>query len=345
MTALSNAQKASQLSRRPRGVLAMSQTVRADVFSTTELVDRLTRLVDVDPDLVVDDFSGADLSEVEVLITGWGCPPIEESVLVRAPNLRAVVHTAGTVKEIVSAACWERGITVTSATEANAMPVAEYTLAAILFAQKRVLEMAQTYRELRSPVHWTAEFPDAGNYQRTIGIVGASRIGRRVLELLAPFDFEVLVSDPYVTEPEARALGARLVDLDELLDLSDTVSLHAPSLPETHHMVDRRRLRRLRDGATLINTARGSLIDTDALVDELSSGRVFAVLDVTEPEVLPPSSPLYDLPNVLLTPHIAGSIGRELERLATRALDELQRYANGAPFAYPVLPDQLSRSA
>lgn len=345
MTPVSDEQATSRLLRRPHAVLAMSRAAKSDLFSAPELVDRLTQLVDIDPDLVVDDLSAADLADVEVLITGWGCPPIDESVLAQAPNLRAVVHTAGTVKEIVSAACWERGITVASATEANAVPVAEYTLAAILLAQKRVLQMADTYRDRRSLVHWTAEFPHAGNYRRTVGIVGASRIGRRVLGLLAPFDFEVLLSDPFVSVAEATSIGARLVELDELLELSDTVSLHAPSLPETANMIDRDGLRRLRDGATLINTARGSLVDHDALVDELSTGRLYAVLDVTTPEVLPPSSPLYELPNVLLTPHIAGSIGGELERLATRALDELHRFTRGVPFEYPVLPDQLSRSA
>ena len=137
----------------------------------------------------------------------------------------------------------------------------------------------------------------------------------------------MLVSDPYVE-------GG--VELDALLAASDVVSLHAPSLPSTRHMLDARRLALLRDGATLINTARGALIDQDALVAELVSGRIDAVIDVTEPEVLPPDSPLYDLPNVVLTPHIAGALGVEVRRLGDSALDELERYARGEPFAHPV---------
>ena len=157
-----------------------------------------------------------------------------------------------------------------------------------------------------------------------------------MIELLEPFDFEILVSDPYVE-------GA--VALDDLLAVSDIVSLHAPSLPSTRHMLDARRLALLRDGATLINTARGALIDQDALVAELVSGRIDAVIDVTEPEVLPADSPLYDLPNVVLTPHIAGALGDEVRRLGDSALAELARYARGEPFAHPVTRADLDRVA
>jgi phosphoglycerate dehydrogenase-like enzyme len=110
-------------------------------------------------------------------------------------------------------------------------------------------------------------------------------------------------------------------------------------------MLDKRRLALIRDGATVINTARGSLVDGDALAGELASGRLYAVIDVTEPEVLPADSVLYDLPNVLLTPHIAGSVGNELHRLVDAAVDELARYAAGLDFAHPVLRHELARSA
>ncbi|GAA2325935.1 hypothetical protein GCM10010246_04100 [Streptomyces cuspidosporus] len=123
------------------------------------------------------------------------------------------------------------------------------------------------------------------------------------------------------------------------------MTIHAPELPETYHLFDRRRLALLRDGTTVVNTARGSLVDSAALTEELVSGRLNAVLDVTDPEILPPDSPLYDLPNVLLTPHIAGSLGNELGRMAHAALDELERYVSGLPYADPVRPEQLTRSA
>ncbi|MFG2982102.1 hydroxyacid dehydrogenase [Streptomyces sp. NPDC048258] len=314
----------------------------------TAALDRLPRVADTDTALLVTDYRAADpqlLARTEVLFTHWGSPLLDEDALRRLPALKAVVHAAGSVKHHVTPAVWERGITVSSAAAANALPVAEFTLAAILFANKRVLESSRRYRHERSAYELLPYYTGHGNYRRTVGIVGASRIGRRVIELLRPFDLDVLLYDPYVDPDEATALGVRPLPLDELVSLSDVVSIHAPAIPETRRMFGARLLRRLPDGATLINTARGSLVDTEALVAELESGRIHAVIDVTDPEELPADSPLYTLPNVLLTPHIAGSLGNELTRMAHWAIDEVERYAHGQPFAHGIGPDELSRSA
>lgn len=337
---------------RPATVLAMSPGTRAAVLSGRVLPE-LARVADLDPDLLLTDFGSAfaedafarRLAKAEVLFTGWGCPPLDADALERMPSLRAVVHAAGSVKSHVTPACWERGLLVSSAAAANALPVAEYTLAAILFANKRVLESAHAYGAARGPIDLLRRYPSIGNYRRTVGLVGASLIGRRVLELLRPFDLRVLVNDPYADPAELAALGAEAVPLDELLRRSDVVSLHAPALPETRHLLDASRLALMPDGATLVNTARGSLVDTAALTGELVSGRLHAVLDHTEPEVLPAVSPLYNLPNVLLTPHVAGSLGGELDRLAATAVDELERYALGLGFRHPVDPSRLGQSA
>jgi phosphoglycerate dehydrogenase-like enzyme len=215
----------------------------------------------------------------------------------------------------------------------------------ILLANKAADRMARAYRERRARVDLLAEFPAVGNRDKLVGIVGASRIGRRVIELLRPFELDVLVSDPYLEADAAARLGVKRRELDELLAVSDVVSLHAPALPSTRHMIDARRLALLCDGATLINTARGSLVDQDALVAELVSGRIDAVIDVTEPAVPPPDSPLYALPNVVLTPHIAGALGVEVRRLGDAAIDEIERYAAGEPFAHPVTAGDLERIA
>ncbi|MFI2641882.1 hydroxyacid dehydrogenase [Streptomyces sp. NPDC018610] len=313
-------------------------------------LDRLTTLADLDPALVVDDFTDPRaieaLRDTEVIVSSWGCPPLDEEVLTRAPALRAVIHAAGSVKHHITDACWRRGIQVTSAAWANALPVAEYTVAVILLANKELLRIREDYRARRGdPYDWQAAYAHVGNYGRTVGIVGASRIGRRVLELLRPHDLRLLLHDPYVDAEEARALGARPVGLDELCAASDVVSVHAPELPSTRHLLDGRRLALMRDGATLVNTSRGSLLDQEALIAEVTTGRLNAVLDVTVPEVLPRDSPLYDLPNVLVTPHIAGSLGGELHRMAAAAADELARYSAGLPFAHPVLAEEIGRSA
>ncbi|MFJ4875121.1 hydroxyacid dehydrogenase [Streptomyces sp. NPDC088745] len=335
--------------RRPRTLLAMAPGL-ADRLLTEEQRTRLARIADTDPYLVAHDlhspaYAGA-LAEAEVLLTCWGATPLTAPVLERAPRLRAVVHAAGSVKHHVTQACWERNIVVSAAAGANALPVAEYTLAVILLAGKGVGRAARKYRELDGAPHdWRTELAACGNYRRTVGIVGASRIGRRVIELLRPFDVHVLLYDPYVSDAEAARLGVEPAGLGELCARSSVVSVHAPQLPETRHLIGAAELAAMPDGATLVNTARGALVDEEALLEQLRTGRLEAVLDVTDPELPPPGSPFYTLPNVLLTPHLAGSFGNELHRLAEHALDELARYGAGLPFVEPVRADGLGRSA
>ncbi|MGC4949750.1 hydroxyacid dehydrogenase [Streptomyces sp. DT224] len=337
-------------SPRPSVLLAMGPDIHERLFEPRHR-DRLAALARTDPDLVAHDLADPDprvaaaLAEAEVLFTCWGATPLTKRVLAAAPRLKAVIHAAGSVKHHITDACWERGLAVSSAAGANALPVAEYTLATILLANKRVPHSAHVYRQVRADHDWRAELDGAGNYRRTVGIVGASRIGRRVIELLRPFDLAVLLYDPFVTAEEAARLGVEPAALDELCARADVVSVHAPQLPDTHHMIGAGQLALMRTGSTLINTARGSLIDEAALLRELVPGRLHAVLDVTEPEPPPADSPLYDLPNVLLTPHVAGSLGNELHRMTDHALDELERYAQGRPFADPVRPAALDRSA
>ncbi|MEV6249058.1 hydroxyacid dehydrogenase [Streptomyces sp. NPDC051742] len=333
---------------RPSLLLAMGRGVPERLLTDTHRT-RLTRLAHTDPHLVAHDLTAPDarvaaaLAEAEVLLTCWGATPLTPDVLDRAPRLRAVVHAAGSVKHHITEACWERGLRVTSAAAANALPVAEYTLAAILFAGKRVLGSAQRYAELRTGHAWLTESTTWGNYRRTVGIVGASRIGRRVIDLLRPFDLDILLYDPYVDVPPP---GVELVtDLGELCARSTVVSVHAPQLPSTYRMIGAAQLAAMPDGATLINTARGSLIDEKALLPHLLTGRLHATLDVTDPDLPPPDSPLYTLPNVLLTPHVAGSLGNELHRMADQALEEIARYARGEPFAEEVRASDLQRSA
>ena len=285
------------------------------------------------------------LAAVDLLVTGWGCPPLDAAALAAAPRLRAVVHTAGSVRGHVTEACWERGLEVSSAAAANALPVAEYTVAMILLTGKRVLERARRYRRTRRREDWLGTGTAVGNYRRTVGVVSASLVGRRVIELLRPHDMTVLLYDPYVSEAEAAALGVRAVSLPELFATSDTVSVHTPLLPATRGLVSRELLGSMRRDAVLINTARGAVVDQAALTELLLAGRIRAVLDVTDPEVPPPDHPLWDCENVLLTPHLAGSQGNELQRLAQAAIDEVTRWASGDGFAHPVRRERLAFTA
>jgi phosphoglycerate dehydrogenase-like enzyme len=334
---------------RPAIALAMQPSRTEHVLPEEVLrrLDGIGRLLDAEPLQRFDDERAKRLlSEVEILITGWGAPYVGREVLAFAPKLKLVVHAAGTVKGLIDAEIFDAGIAVSHAAEANAAPVAEFTLAAIIFAGKHVFRFRDLYvgdrnRDRTHPMQSEA----IGNYRRTVGIIGASRIGRRVIDLLMPFDYQVLLFDPTVDPDQARAMGTRKVELDDLLRQSDIVSIHAPSLPSTRHMIDAAKLVLMKDGATLINTARGVLIDEDALLDVLKTGRIDAIIDVTDPEIPGPESAFYDLPNVFLTPHIAGAVGLERTRLGEMAADEAERFIQGEPLLYGLTLESLENIA
>ena len=321
---------------RPALVIAHHPSLRR--FDDAALA-RIAEVADIiDPEPVGDwaDPRADDLlARAEVILGHWGCPPIDASVLDRSPHLGLFAYTAGTIKRIVDASVFERSIRVTSGAAANAEPVAEFTLAAILFTNKDVFWQRDIRRAPRDPAG--REFRQAsaipvGNYDKTVGIVGASMTGRRVIELLAAFDhLDVVLYDPFVDDDAAAALGVRKMELDELCATCDILSIHAPDLPSTRHMIAAPQLAALRTGATVINTARGALLDHDALLAEVSTGRLSAVLDVTDPDPLPEDHPLWALPNVFVTPHLAGSLGTELRRLVDHAADEIDRWRSGRP--------------
>lgn len=327
-------------------VFALSPWARDGAFPP-DVMRRLTALVELDPALTLTAFdhpaARAALRHAEILISGWGCPRVDAAVLDAAPNLRACVHAAGTVKNHLDPVVFQRGLAVSSAASANAVPVAEYTVAMLILGAKQAFARAARYA--RDPAVAAAASADSGLFGCTVGVIGASRIGRLVLQRLRAFDVTPLLHDPYVSAREARQLGADLVDLDTLCRRGDLVTVHAPALPETRHLLDARRLALLRDGAVVINTARGSLLDTAALARECAGGRISAVLDVTDPEPLPAGHPLLSMPNVFVTPHIAGAQGRELRRLGEFATAEVSRLVRGEPLQGAVDAAQLALNA
>jgi phosphoglycerate dehydrogenase-like enzyme len=331
----------------PTIVLAMMEGLVGSAFTEMQ-IDRLAglgRLADRAPlTSFDDDRARQQLADAEVLVGHWGCPTLTPEVLALAPRLRLFAYAAGTVKWQVTDAVWDRHIVVTSAAAANAVPVAEFTVAMILLANKGVL----LFREmLRAPgVKLPLDPSRIGNVGKRIGIVGASHVGRLTIELLRPYALDVLVYDPYLAADDAAALGVEKVDdLTELCGGVDVLSIHAPDIEATRGMIGAAQIAALRDGAVFINTARPALVDQDALLEHLESGRISAILDVTTPEPLPADHPLLALANVFVTPHIAGSMGTELSRMADYAIDEVARYAHGDPPRYPVTEADLDRIA
>lgn len=280
------------------------------------------------------------LPAADACITGWDVAQLDADVIAAAPKLRAIAHTGGSVKRFVSDAVWARGIHVTSAAPALARDVAETTVGLIIVGAKRILPLGQHVRAggWRESPAW----PAREVHSSVIGIVGASNVGRHVIELLRPFRAQVLLYDPFVTVEVAEQLGVTRVELPELVRCADILSLHAPALPATYHMISRELLRQMKDDAVIINTARGALIDEAALVEELSKGRFFAFLDVTDPEPPAPDSPLRSLPNVIVTPHLAGCI-TDCGHMGEMAVEELRRFFAGESPLNKITPDQFGR--
>jgi len=279
------------------------------------------------------------LKGLEVIFSTWGMPVLSAEQLRLLPSLQAVFYAAGSVKYFARPFL-ERGVIVTAATTGNAVPVAEYSLAMILFALKRGWAHAWNIRH-NDRDGWK-KLPTPGAFGSTVGLISMSLVGRKVRELLRSFDVSVLAYDPYVTAEEARRLDVEMCSLEEIFRRADVVSLHAPNLPATRGMITGAMLESMKQGATFINTARGAIVRQEEMVEVLRRrGDLWAVLDVTDPEPPPAGSPLYELPNVVLTPHIAGSMDAEVFRMADMMIEEYESWRAGGTLRHAVSLEKL----
>ncbi len=282
------------------------------------------------------------LPQADACLTSWGVDQLDAEVLAAAPNLKAMAHMGSSVKRFVSDALWDRGIHVTTAAPALAEDVAITALGFMLVGMKRIWPLGQLVRAggWRESNYW----PSRELRYKTVGIIGASHVGRHLIRLLQPFAVHILLVDPFVNAEQAAALGVEKVELADLLRRADIVSLHAPDTPATRHMLNADRLALMKDEALLINTARGTLIDEAALITELSRGRFFAFLDVTDPEPPAVDSPLRRLDNVVVVPHLAGCI-EDCSHMGEMAVEELRRFFSGEPPLYQITPQMFGRIA
>ncbi len=329
---------------KPRALFALPPAMYEVIYAGYPR-ERLDSLVNVIGEPVTADsiLSFPRLAEVECLFMGWGSPRLEEKLLAAMPNLRAVFYGAGSIRSIVSEAFWARGRPITSAYAANAIPVAEFAHAAILLSLKRVWYYMRAAREEK---RWPNYVNMPGAYRSTVGLVSLGAIGRLVAERLRSSEIEVVAYDPYVTAATAHDVGAGLVDLAHLFRVSDVVSLHAPLLQATEGLIDGTLLRSMKPHATLLNTARGGLIKEDDLVATLRERPdLTAVLDVTHPEPPVSGSPLYELPNLFLTPHVAGSMDAECKRMGSLMAEEVERLLAGQPLQWQITRAQFERMA
>jgi len=279
---------------------------------------------------------------VDALLTGWGTPRLDEFVLSKADRLRFVGHCAGSVGSIASEALYDRQILITTANDIMARQVAEFCVMLMLMGLRNVRYFTEPMYADDEHYEWRAAFRSGvlctPVKDITVGVVGLGAIARWFIRFIRPMEPKILLYSRHTTPERAVELGVELTDLDDLLARSDVINLLCGLTEETYHMINAERLRRMKDGALLINVGRGALVDEDALVAELQTGRISAALDVFEVEPLPVDSPLRKLPNVILTPHYAGH-GNEKE-YGKFCIDELERFLRGEPLQGLVTREQ-----
>lgn len=331
--------------------LLMNKDIAQRIISKEDLefLKTFAYITDIDklPEKVDEEFILSEITDADACITCWGTPRLPEEILLKAPNLKLIAHAAGSVHKLIPKSILEKGIRVTSAAPIIARDVAETVLGLMIVSLKRIWKWVSITKngQWKDPKSLD-ELKVKRLYGLTVGIIGASNVGRNLIKLLKPFNVSILLYDPYINEEQALNLGVTKVSLEKLMAESDIISVHAPSLPSTRHMINKENLALLKDGAIFINTARGALVDESALIEKLKEGKIFACLDVTDPEPPAPTSPLRTLDNVILTPHIAGgqTINGRFEQ-GHFIVNEVYKCLTEGVLEYEITVDMIDRIA
>ncbi len=334
----------------PRSHLTVAVAVNPSLFENLfarESQDRLASLAALKFQEQETRLAEEELTELiqdcEVVISGWGTPPFSRAVMDGAPRLRMIAHSAGSIRRLLPEPVWERDILVVHAAAAIAPAVAEMTLLLMLMCRRNVHRISQRMKEGEPwPQTQNLGYELAGS---RVGVIGAGHTGRNVIRVLRALNTELWVYDPYLSSGRAQELGVRQVSLENLMSQCPIITVQAPPTPETHHMIGQDLLDKIQDGALFINTARSHVVDADALYESLKDNRYQAALDVFDTEPLPIDSRLRGLPNVTLTPHMAGKSENARRRQGALIVSELERYACGEPVAERVTRDMLSTMA
>ncbi|HEY8147384.1 MAG TPA: hydroxyacid dehydrogenase [Vicinamibacteria bacterium] len=288
----------------------------------------------------------AALRDADALVTTWDSPHFGDDLLGQAPRLRVIGHCGGEVKGRFPEPLFSR-LTITNAPAPMARPVAELAVTLLLYAARNVDGYRQVLRSRSNAIYARLHRDGAGPetlHGRTVGLLGFGQIGRGIAAMLAPFGPRLLVHDPYVASREIRRAGGTPASWRQVLTRAQDLVLAAALTDRTRGLVDASALARLPDGATVINVARGGLVDLPALTREVRSGRLRCALDVTDPEEpLPPRHPLRRARGAILTPHV-GAAQREVRRAMARlVLDDLERFFRGRPVRNRVSASRLRR--
>jgi phosphoglycerate dehydrogenase-like enzyme len=317
---------------------------------TPETDERLNALGDIERACgdrqAVTQQAPALLREAEVILTGWGTPALQEAWLEQAPNLQLICHCAGSVRGIVPPSVFQRGVALAHAAPIIADAVAEFCIALELLLLRRIHEID---RELKATGDWGAmkRLGLEGHLlaAQTVGLVGSGYVAQRHIRLLRAFGPRIRVADPFLTEERARELGVERASMEQVFGECSVIAVHVPKTPETRQLVRADLLERIRPGAVLIQTSRSWVMDQEALLRELATGRFYAALDVFDQEPQPADSPFYRFDNVVVTPHIAGGSKESYARQGLAMVEEIERFRRGEPLRYQIQPDRFDQMA
>ena len=315
------------------------EELRARIRARADFSDEIYSSKDLDDPALAGLFA-----RTRVIFSSWGMPALtEKQIEAHFPNLEAVYYAAGTV-QYFARPFLKRGVRVFSA--ANGVPVVEFTVAQIVLAGKGYFQSLRRYRERdrKAAFAYTMSLPC--NYNIRVGILGAGVIGREVMARLKAYQYEVLAYDPYVSDEVLSSLGAKRASLEEIFSTCQIISNHVANLPATVGMIDGKLLHSMLPNAAFINTGRGAQVVESELIAALKAcpDRT-ALLDVTWPEPPEEGSEFYTLPNVFLTPHIAGSQNNEWARMALYMVEEFERTEDHLPVRYEVTEKMLETMA
>lgn len=285
------------------------------------------------------------LSQCEVAFATWGMIKFtEEEIKEYMPNLKALFYSAGTVQYFAEPFL-NCGIRVFSAFAANGVPVTEYTVSQIILALKGYFQGAKRYKSLL-PYSFMHTQNCVGAYGAKVGLVGLGAIGSSVAEKLKEYDVEIMAYDPFVSRERAKELNVTLCGLETIFKDCDVISNHLANKKELKNIFDAKLFRLMKKHSTFINTGRGDQVDEFALAASLiAHPSRTAVVDVLKNEEFPYVSPLFWCPNVIITPHIAGSLGNETERMADYMIEQLVNYKTGQSLKYEVTQEMLKTMA
>lgn len=294
-----------------------------------------------------DDVLAGKAKDVDYIFSTWGIPQFEcEEIRTYLPALKAIFYAAGTVRYFAEPFL-KCGVRVHSAWAANAIPVSEYAVAQIILANKGYYMTAPLMKQQQIEESHALRDEMPGNFRTKVGLIGAGMIGSLVAEKLHQItDLEVLAYDPFMSPEKAKRLGVTSVSLETLFSECQTISNHLANNAQTQGILTRKLFDLMLPNAVFLNTGRGAQVVEEDLAAYLTDHpTACAVLDVTDPEPPMPESPLYSLPNVILTPHIAGSNGNEVGRMAMYMVEEYRTTIRGGDCKYAVSLEMLKTMA